>query len=76
MKVSLTEFKKLIRISSTVEIKAAIPIDITADGELVAVLVAPGKSLVGTLTKCPNCKLEFKVTPSDGKPFFFTMRHP
>ncbi len=35
-----------------------------------------GQSVIGTLTKCPNCKMEFKVEPSDGLPFFFTMKHP
>ncbi len=76
MRMSVTEFKKFIRLSSTAEIKKGVPIDVTADGEVVATLVAPGKSMLGTLTKCPNCKTEFKVMPSDGKPFFFTMRHP
>ncbi len=76
MKMSVTELKKFIRLSSAAEIKAALPVDITSDGEVIAVLTPPGKSMIGTLTKCPNCKLEFKVAPSDGKPFFFTMRHP
>ncbi len=38
--------------------------------------VTASKSMIGTLTKCPNCKMEFRVMPSDGEPFFFTMKHP
>jgi len=42
------------------------------------VRVRPG-AVIGqqkTRTKCPNCKFEYLVTPPDGKPPFFTMRHP
>ena len=71
MNITISELKKL----TAKELIARLPIDITADGTVVASISVPGKSMVGTKTKCPNCKLEFLVVPTDGKPFFFSGRH-
>ncbi len=77
--IAITEFKKL----TASEIKAQMPITITSDGVVIAVV---GQPITGKLrpaipppivrTKCPNCKMEYDVTPPDGKPFFFTIKHP
>ncbi len=72
MRMSLTEFKKL----TAAQVKKNLPIDVTADGEIIGVFDVPGKGMVGTLTKCPNCKMEFTVAPSDNQAFFFTIKHP
>ncbi len=78
--MSISEFKKL----TAAEIKNKLPIALTTDGLSLGVvlrenppaLAAPGKTMTGTLTKCPNCKMEFTVKPSDGRPFYFTGKHP
>ncbi len=76
--VSISELKKL----TAVEIKGKLPITITSDGEVMAVIDHPvnRKETLEVLTivktQCPNCKLEYDVTPPDGKPFFFTIKHP
>ncbi len=69
--VSITEFKKL----TATEIKAMLPVTITADGLPVAVVQLDYKPPSGK-TKCPNCKLEYQVALPDGKQFFFTGKHP
>lgn len=72
---TMTEFKRL----TVAQMKAMFPIEITSDGELFATIDKPKgreKSMVGTPTQCPNCKMEFRVKPPDGKPWFFTMKHP
>jgi len=56
------------------DIKAAMPFEIIADGVKIGVFQEEFKA--SGKTKCPNCKLEYEVTPPDGRPFFFTIRHP
>ena len=49
-------------------------VELTSDGRTLGYFVKELKPVKGK-TKCPNCKLEYTVTPPDGKPPFFTMRH-
>jgi len=42
--------------------------------ELVEVLATVGEEVVQS--KCPNCGLVHNVNVPDGKPFYFSTRHP
>jgi hypothetical protein len=67
------------------EIKEALPMEITSDGDVIGYLQVEA-SVIHEIkevpkpetrqTKCPNCKFVYTVTEPDGKPPFFTMRHP
>lgn len=69
-RVSISELKKM----KVPEINQMIPCEITAEGDVIAVL---GKEVkLSGKTKCPNCKFEYNFTPSDGKPGYFSIQHP
>ena len=56
-------------------IRASMPVEITADGAVIGILqekFTPRKAK----TKCPNCKLVYDYTEPDGKPGFFSGKHP
>jgi len=56
--------------------KAAMPYEITADGEVIGIVKSFDDTTVPTLkTKCPNCGLVYDAKKPDGKPTFFTLRH-
>ncbi len=78
-KVSLTDFKKL----KIDELKSGLPLEITFNGDTIGVLTKVSAPLhsdeserANLKTQCPNCKMVYTVTPPDGKPPYFTIRHP
>jgi len=58
------------------ELKAALPFEVTSDGVVIAVAQAEYKATGKGKTQCPNCKLVYDYAEPDGKPYFFTMKHP
>jgi len=77
--IPISKFK----IMKVAALKEALPFQVTADGSTIAVVSCgvagadtPSAIPLATKTKCPNCKFEYLVTPPDGKPPFFTVRHP
>jgi len=68
---------KLLKVA---EVRDGMPFELIADGVVIAVVVKPGEpekpKLLARQTKCPNCKMVYNVTEPDGKPGFFTMKHP
>ncbi len=78
MQISISELKKL----KAGEIQKMVPVDLTSDGLVIAVIQDPGlpafkvPKLGVRMTQCPNCKLEYKVTPPDGRPLFLSGQHP
>lgn len=72
--VSISNLKPM----KAVEIKAALPFEVTADGVVVAVMGKPGQipKVLARQTQCPNCKMVYNVTEPDGRPGFFTIKHP
>ena len=71
IQITVTNEKKM----TVPQRKAAMPYELMADGSVIGVMqekYTPGKAK----TKCPNCKFEYDFTEPDGKPFYFTSRHP
>jgi len=72
--VSISELKLL----KTGEIKRSMPLEITSDGEVIAVLSVSNQveevkePEQDIFTKCPNCKMVYKVIPPDNLPSFFS----
>ncbi len=59
------------------DIKAALPFEVTSDGEVIAQVAAPGQAEedVGKFkTKCPNCGLVYQGQKPDNKPNFLSMQ--
>ncbi len=65
--ISIAELKKL----KVQEIKASLPCEITADGEVIAELGIRGK----LSTKCPNCGLVYDAQKPTDAPYFFSIKH-
>ena len=65
--MTIVEFRKL----KVPEIKANLPCEITADGEVIAELGIRGK----LSTKCPNCGLVYDVQKPTDAPYFFSIQH-
>ena len=64
--ISITELKLL----KVADLKAKLPCEITADGEVIAELSERGK----LRTKCPNCHLTFDAEKPVEAPYFFSIR--
>ncbi len=65
--ISIKELKQL----KVVELKAILPCELTADGEIIAEIGVRGK----LSTKCPNCGLVYLTAKPDDAPFFFSIQH-
>ena len=68
--VSVTKFKTL----KVEDIKPLLPLEITADGEVIGVI--SGKEIKGEV-QCPNCKMKFNAeNQREILPFFLSGKHP
>ena len=65
--ITIVEFRKL----KVPEVKALLPIEITADGEVIAEVSVRGK----LSTKCPNCGLVYETQKPTDAPYFFSIKH-
>jgi hypothetical protein len=70
--ISISKFKLL----STAQIKELAPVEITADGDVIGVFSVNGEKADTSQipTKCPNCKMVYKVSAPDNVPFFFSLQ--
>lgn len=64
--ITITELKQL----KVPELKAILPVEITADGEVIAEVGVRGK----LSTKCPNCGLVYDSQKPEDTPFFFSIQ--
>ena len=64
--ISITELKTL----KVADLKALVPCEITADGEVIAELGVRGL----LVTKCPNCHMVYNAKKPDDKPLFFSIQ--
>lgn len=70
--ITISKFKIL----RAQDIKKAMPIRLMSDGVQVGIIIDGITPVEKVKTKCPNCKMEYLATVPDGKPGFFTVRHP
>lgn len=64
--ITISELKQL----KVPELKAILPCEITADGQVIAELSVRGK----LSTKCPNCGLVYDAQKPDDAPYFFSLK--
>ena len=71
-RITVTEEKKM----TVAERKAAMPYEVAADGQVIAVVKAEDINMPTVKTKCPNCGLVYDAKKPDNKPNFLSVQHP
>ena len=75
------------KLMKVAEIREQVPFELTADGTVIAVVESPNMHPIDIPApappvpktqrlKCPNCKGVYDFAADDGKPYFFTLKHP
>lgn len=70
--VTRTEMEQM----SVLELEAALPFELTENGDVLGVMKSQDIEIGTVKTKCPNCGLVYQAKKPDGKPSYFTIRHP